>query len=61
MLFREISDSVDLGDIETVEELRAILREHKDDPGFLDDDGISFIRYDTDHDLTQYPVREIRF
>jgi hypothetical protein len=60
-LFREISDSVDLGDIETVEELRAILRERCDDPDFLDDDGVRFIRYDADHDLTQYPAREIRF
>jgi hypothetical protein len=61
VLFREISNSVDLGDIETVEELRAILRERRDDPDFLYDDGVRFVQYDADHDLTQYPAREIRF
>jgi hypothetical protein len=46
VLFREISHEVELEGIETVEGLQAVLVDRQDEPEFLDEDGIRFVRYD---------------
>jgi hypothetical protein len=46
VLFRELAHSIDLSEIETVEGLTARLRERQNDPGFLDDEALRFVRHD---------------
>ena len=48
VLFRELAHSIDLSDIETVDGLTALLRERQNDPGFLDDEALRFVRHDDD-------------
>ena len=48
VLFRELAHPSDLSKIETVDELTALLRERQNDPGFLDDEPLRFVRHDDD-------------
>ena len=59
ILFREVSHEIELDGIETVEGLQAVLVDRQDEQGFLDDEGIRFVRYDGVS--TRYPTTAVVF
>jgi hypothetical protein len=59
VLFREISQDIELDGIKTVEELQAVLGDRQNEQGFLDDEGICFVRYD--EVSTRYPTTAVVF
>lgn len=59
VLFREISQDIELDGIKTVEELQAVLGDRQHELGFLDDEGIRFVRYD--EVSTRYPTTAVVF
>jgi hypothetical protein len=59
VLFREISQDIELDGIKTVEELQAVLGDRQNELGFLDDEGIRFVRYD--EVSTRYPTTAVVF
>jgi hypothetical protein len=59
VLFREISQDIELDGIKTVEELQAVLGDRQNEQGFLDDEGIRFVRYD--EVSTRYPTTAVVF
>jgi hypothetical protein len=59
VLFREVSHEIELDRIETVEGLQAMLVDRQDEEGFLDDEGIRFVRYDGVS--TRYPTTGVVF
>jgi hypothetical protein len=59
VLFREISHAVELEGIETVEGLQAVLVDRQDEPGFLDEEGIRFVRHDGVS--TRFPTTAVVF